>query len=399
MLPFQIIAIMTDPLHTKHPKLNRPKLGLYGRAEFALLGTTCARIDGLLQELLPQLSDSFRVLAITGKHGELPDHDAHRVGEKVMNGSPSGWNEYDDQLLGKDYDLVLVNGNHYPAARQIVFVDPKKAGTLERRKEQLTDVAAVIFCPGAEEIPDWLQEYLGPSTSSGGAEGPWSLSLPNVRVQGKLEDSHDLLLPLLRTEAAAHRPPLKALILAGGKSSRMGTDKGQLVYRQETSELQRMIALCRQCGLEPHLSVAAKANSSQSGVPQIADRFAGMGPMGAICTAFLTVPDSAWLVLACDLPLLEADTLQALISARDSRKFATAIKGISKPFPEPLVAIYEPRAYSRLLQFLSLGRACPRKMLINSDVALLEIEDESPIANANTPEERAAVLATLKERI
>lgn len=372
----------TEKTHQKHPKLLRPQLGNYARTEFALVGTTCARIDGLLEEWLPQLSDAFRVLTVTGKHGELPEYDARRVGEKVMNDSPSIWNEYDDQLLGKDYDLVLVNGNHYPAARQIVFVDPKKAGTLERRKEQLTDVAAVIFCPGAEEMPDWLQEHL--------AAGP--------RVQGKFEDSHDLLLPLLRSEATAHRPPLKALILAGGKSSRMGTDKSQLVYRQETSEVDRMIAMCRTAGLEPHLSVAAASDSSDAAVPQIADRFAGMGPMGAVCTAFLSEPDTAWLVLACDLPLLEADTLKALISARDSRKFATAIKGTSKPFPEPLVAIYEPRAYSRLLQFLSLGRACPRKMLINSDVALLEIKDETPISNANTPEERAAVLTTLGAR-
>ena len=369
----------TAKAHRKHPKLLRPQLGNYARAEFALVGTTCARIDGLLEEWLPQLSDAFRVLTVTGKHGELPGHDAHRVGEKVMNASPSTWNEYDDQLLGKDYDLVLVNGNHYPAARQIVFVDPKKARTLERRKDQLTDVAAVIFCPGAEEMPDWLKERLG--------EGP--------QVQGRFEESHDLLLPLLRTEATAHRPQLKALILAGGKSSRMGTDKSQLVYRQETSEVDRMIAMCRDAGLEPNLSVAAATDSADAAVPQIADRFAGMGPMGAVCTAFLSEPDTAWLVLACDLPLLETNTLKALISARDSRKFATAIKGASKPFPEPLVAIYEPRAYSRLLQFLSLGRACPRKMLINSDVALLEIKDETPISNANTPEERARVLRRL----
>lgn len=380
----------THITHQKHPKLLRPQLGNYARAEFALVGTTCARIDGLLAEWLPQLSDAFRVLTVTGKHGELPEYDARRVGEKVMNSSSSGWNEYDDQLLGKEYDLVLVNGNHYPAARQIVFVDPKKAGTLERRKDQLTNVAAVILCPGAEEMPDWLQERLGPSTSSGGAEGP--------QVQGRLEESHDLLLPLLRTEATAHHPQLKALILAGGKSSRMGTDKSQLVYRQETSELQRMIDLCRAAGLQPYLSVAAESDAPDDSLPQIADRFAGMGPMGAICTALLTEPDTAWLVLACDLPLLEADTLKALISARDSRKFATAIKGTSKPFPEPLVTIYEPRAYSRLLQFLSLGRACPRKMLINSDVALLEIEDETPISNANTPEERAAVLTQLGEK-
>ncbi|MEL7163584.1 MAG: NTP transferase domain-containing protein, partial [Bacteroidota bacterium] len=130
-------------------------------------------------------------------------------------------------------------------------------------------------------------------------------------------------------------------------------------------------------------------------VPLIADRFLGLGPLGAICSAFMTDPNSAWLVLACDLPLLEKATVADLLAARDASRFATAIKGAAKPFPEPLVALYEPRCYARLLSFLSLGYACPRKVLINSDVALRELSDEEPLTNANTPEERKRILAAL----
>lgn len=368
------------PLHQKHPKLTRPDIGHYARAEFSFVGTTCERIDGLLKELSAELS-AYRVLTVTGDHGAPLAGESRQLGTKQFLGSETTWNEYDDRMLGRNYHLALVNGNHFPAAKQVVFVDPKKAGTLERRKEQLTNVVAIVMCPGATEIPAFLE----------GAR---------TEQQCMLEQSKESLLPLLTAAANEALPPLKALILAGGQSSRMGEDKSRLMYRDKVTEMERMITMCQSCGLDTYLSMADAEDaptSSAKGCYQ--DRFLGMGPMGAIATAFLNEPDTAWLVLACDLPLLEASTVQQLIDARDPSKLSTAVKAAENPFPEPLVAIYEPRAYPRLLEFLSMGYACPRKMLINSDVKHLEIHDTTPLTNANTPEEREAVLRSLGESL
>jgi len=371
--------------HQKHAKLARPHQGFYARTEFALVGTTCARIDGLLTAWLPELSKQFRTLTATGDHGKDHSGDLRQVGTKQLRSTGEAWNEYDDKLIGKDYDLVLTNGNHYQAARQIVFVDSAKAGTLERRREQLTDVAAVVLCPGATELPAWLEEQLAEQAAG-----------RDRRVQCAFAECDTQLLPMINAATEEKRAPLKALVLAGGKSTRMGTDKSQLVYRTNgQTELQRMLALCQNLGLEAHVSVADLSDPPQVDAPLLADRFPGLGPFGAICTALLTEPNTAWLVLACDLPLLELETLQLLVQERDDRRLATAIKAASKPFPEPLIAIYEPRAYARLLHFLSLGYACPRKVLINSDVALLELTDESPLANANTVAERERILEAL----
>ena len=119
----------------------------------------------------------------------------------------------------------------------------------------------------------------------------------------------------------------------------------------------------------------------------------GMGPFGAIISAMMSDPESAWLVLACDLPNLDLTTLQALIEKRNPTKVATAVRGHGNPFPEPLISIYEPRAYPRMLQFLSLGYACSRKVLINSDVELWDIDDNELILNVNTVEEKKAFMA------
>lgn len=363
-------------IHSKHPPLLRPQLGFYGRAEFALVGTTCERMDGLMEQWRTAMPD-HKVLSVIGDHGAARNAGFRQFASKQFTGGTVGWNDYDDRLLGRAFDLVLVNGNHYPAARQIVFVDSAKAGTLERRQEQLTDVAAIVLCPGAVDIPDFLQ----------GAR---------PQVQCKLEEAQDALLPLLNEAVTSSRPALKALVLAGGKSTRMGTDKGEISYRNGQTEAQRTVALCQSFGLETFLSVAdadSAPGTSAQGI--IADRFVGLGPLGAICSAFLTDPNAAWLVLACDLPLLEADTLRKLLDARAPNRIATAVRAAENPFPEPLVALYEPRAYPRLLEFLSLGYACPRKMLINSDVAHFVLDDATPLMNANTPEQREEIVRVL----
>ena len=65
---------------------------------------------------------------------------------------------------------------------------------------------------------------------------------------------------------------------------------------------------------------------------------------------------------------------------------ATAIKGKTKQFVEPLITIYEPKAYPILLSYLAQGYSCPRKVLINSDVEIIEVDDDF-VRNVNTPDE------------
>ena len=205
------------------------------------------------------------------------------------------------------------------------------------------------------------------------------------------EDIYTKLYQLLATSAHGNVPEVKALILTGGKSTRMGADKASLVYRDGVGEAERLATICREKGLDTYYSVS-DASTDDNEIP---DRFLGLGPLGAIASAFLFDPDASWLVLACDLPLIDENVIQGLLDSREPCSLATAVRGVSKPFPEPLIAIYEPRAYARLLHFLSIGYACPRKVLINSDVAELVLRDEAPLTNANTPEERAAVLNKL----
>lgn len=163
----------------------------------------------------------------------------------------------------------------------------------------------------------------------------------------------------------------------------MGTDKGTLnFYGKEQREI--AIELLEKHNLKTYLSVREEQEINIEN--KITDKFVGLGPFGAICSAFQEDPNSAWFVLATDLPFVNSEIIELLLNNRNPSKAATTVKGKSKQFPEPLITIWEPRSYKLLLNYLSQGYSCPRKVLINSDVEIVEIDDKY-IRNINTPEE------------
>ena len=178
--------------------------------------------------------------------------------------------------------------------------------------------------------------------------------------------------------------PIKGLVLVGGKSTRMGQDKSELNY---FGKPQKEFAkeLLENNNFETYYSVQNKSEKEN----EISDKFLNLGPFGGICSAFQKDPNAAWLVLATDVPFVNDEVIKLLLQKRNSSKLATAIKGKSNQFVEPLITIYEPKAYSVLLQYLAQGYSCPRKVLINSDVEIVEV-DEDLIRNINTPDEYKA---------
>ena len=128
---------------------------------------------------------------------------------------------------------------------------------------------------------------------------------------------------------------------------------------------------------------------------QIVDGTAGGGPIAGIITAQARFPEAAWLVLACDFPLLDGATLDQLISGRDALRHATAFRSVSDGLPEPLCAIYEPSSREPFLAHIAGGRDCPRKFLLAHDVRLLDPVHAHALDNANTPQDFEAMRAAL----
>jgi molybdopterin-guanine dinucleotide biosynthesis protein A len=186
--------------------------------------------------------------------------------------------------------------------------------------------------------------------------------------------------------------PLYGLVLAGGRSSRMGRDKAALRYEGQT-QLERAMALLSAHVARAYVSVRPdqKTDALRARFAQIEDRASDIGPMAGLLAAQAAHPEAAWLVLACDLPLLDEPTLKRLIGARATTALATAYRSSHDGLPEPLCTIYEPRSRAALSDYVAQGKHCPRKFLLHVGAHLIEEPNPRALDNINTPEEYGAV--------
>jgi molybdopterin-guanine dinucleotide biosynthesis protein A len=192
-------------------------------------------------------------------------------------------------------------------------------------------------------------------------------------------------------------PPLFGLVLAGGASTRMRTDKAALQYHGRP-QLQWAFELVAKFCAASFVSVRPdqRSDAARAGHPQIVDRRPGIGPIAGISAALLEQPKAAWLVLACDLPFLTERTLEHLIAHRDASKIATAYRSAHDGLPEPLCAIWEPAAREPVLAYIASGKQCPRKFLIDSDTKVLDLPERQALDNVNTVEEFGLATAALR---
>jgi molybdopterin-guanine dinucleotide biosynthesis protein A len=190
--------------------------------------------------------------------------------------------------------------------------------------------------------------------------------------------------------------PLYGLVLAGGRSTRMGEDKAALRYAGCT-QLERAMALLTPLVTRAYVSVRRDqtADPVRARFAQIEDALEEVGPIAGILAAQARHPEAAWLVLACDLPFLDALTLTHLIAARDAAGIATAYRSSHDGLPEPLCAIYEPRSHALLERHVAHGRHCPRRFLRSIEARLVEEPDPRALDNINTRAEYAAASGTL----
>lgn len=200
----------------------------------------------------------------------------------------------------------------------------------------------------------------------------------------------------LLAEMESRIPPIHGLVLAGGKSQRMGMDKATISYHevpQAEWASGQMEALCDQ------VFYSRRVEQEALGIlPTLSDQFLEMGPLGGILSAMRAHRNKAWLVVACDMPYLTHGELARLVEKRNPYRFATALKDPAKDFAEPLAAIYEPKCFAQLLLGYGLGISCPRKILNALAIATIAPEQESSLSNANTVSDLQEIVQNLHQR-
>jgi molybdopterin-guanine dinucleotide biosynthesis protein A len=195
----------------------------------------------------------------------------------------------------------------------------------------------------------------------------------------------------------SQKAPLLGLVLAGGQSRRMGADKAALEIAG-ASLLARAVATLGQVVDDVHVSVATAQDDDplRSEFAVITDQLEDIGPAAGLLSAHMYAPESAWLVMACDMPLLDTATLRQLVESRQPEMAATVWAAADSSGAEPLCAIYEPVTLAAFLEQVTAGgNPSPKDWLAGTRVHLLDIPSSDVLNSANTPEE----FATMKQQL
>lgn len=176
-------------------------------------------------------------------------------------------------------------------------------------------------------------------------------------------------------------------VLSGGRSSRFGENKA-LAPAGDRLLGRRVIDALRSGGCDPVVLVGGSAGD-QLGVPTIADRHPGAGPLAGLASVLSWARSGLVVVAPCDLPLLQGAHVVELIAAAGP---ATAAVASCDGVLQPSLACWPAGAGRDLLGAVADGDRAWRRALDLAAHVAVELP-ASAVADADTPEELARLLS------
>jgi molybdenum cofactor guanylyltransferase len=164
--------------------------------------------------------------------------------------------------------------------------------------------------------------------------------------------------------------PITGVIMAGGKSSRMGSDKGLLLFKGKML-VQYGIDL-----LKPFCSeLLISTNNSdylQFGLPLIADEIPDCGPMGGIYSALKASKTEYILAVACDMPFVTVATIQLLMEHIEG---FDCVVPMVKDKLEPLCGVYSKAQIDKIEENIRIGELAMIYFIIKSNFKVIELKN------------------------
>ena len=215
--------------------------------------------------------------------------------------------------------------------------------------------------------------------------------LQEVIMKFGIEDAEVITIAdLNENEISAKEISLKGLVLCGGKSSRMGTDKAFLQYHQ--IEQYKYIA-----SLFTNLNIPVLISCNESQQEKISndyvtlvddDEFKNNGPISGLLTAFKNNPDDSFILVGCDYPLIQQHHIETIYSlSRYGFDAVCFVRQSNISLHEPLITFYNYTFKEKLLASFHLGNSSIKRVLDEVNTLKIIIEDEEFLKSFDTPED------------
>lgn len=177
---------------------------------------------------------------------------------------------------------------------------------------------------------------------------------------------------------------VSAIILAGGRSSRMGRNKAELIWNGEKL-IEHQVHKLRSLGIED--IIISGYPVPVEGTRFAADKYPLKGPLGGVHAGLLAAANPHCLVMSVDTPLLPEETLSALIDTHiiSSSNITVLAHGDNI---EPLMGVYERWLSGIADQILQTDETSVRVLFRRVGISRFRYDgDEALLCDCNTPAE------------
>jgi len=176
---------------------------------------------------------------------------------------------------------------------------------------------------------------------------------------------------------------LTAIILAGGKSSRMGQDKG-LIFYHEKRLVEYAVSACKE--LTSKILISTN-NSEYSFLPYklIPDNYKNLGPIGGIHAALKVSSTEDNLFCPCDMPGISSVILQKIVAESKGKMATVAADSQGKVFP--VLGCYKKSALPLIEAQIKKGDYKLQHLLKELNAKKVAVENAQALSNMNFPED------------
>lgn len=187
-------------------------------------------------------------------------------------------------------------------------------------------------------------------------------------------------------DALSQTRHVTGVVLAGGGSTRFGSDKARAVvadWRMIDRVVETLSSVC------PDVLVSVGTDAPDyalADVRYVPDSISDGGPLAGIHAALLLAEAPWLLVVACDMPFVTPQALEAILDARSPQVDAVVARDHDGRL-HPLLGCYRRELLPALSKYLETGRRSVRAFVSELRATTVEFDAEGPLRNINTPDD------------
>lgn len=184
--------------------------------------------------------------------------------------------------------------------------------------------------------------------------------------------------------------PLKGIVLCGGESTRMKTDKALLRYQNNENQWRKnekiLLPFCDEVAVSVNENQwNSWAKNEKANFVKDTEKYQNNGPLSGLMSVWEQFPNNGFFILGIDYPFLETHHLIALYNARDEQYEAVCFE--KDGFNEPLISILEEKATAKLNAFFENGGKSINQFLTQINTRKITPENTDFLKNSNTEED------------